>query len=175
MLLLLKEKGELLEKGKENDKEKDREEGDTKAKEEKPTGPELTDEEKVSPQNWATRFQWRRKNLAKEGEDYIEIDSPNQEADPNNKSCALVHDEDGKGSPERILVRNQKIQQHLRGAPGLETFEEVRLNLNSIEISSPFSPLFHHIDSVVEAMKKDESATAMDMADSERLLAYFKA
>jgi hypothetical protein len=129
--------------------------------------PELSDEEKCLPENWAKRFQWRRKNQAREGEEYLEIDSPNQDADATNKAwVSLVHDEDVKGSPERILIRNSKIQALLREAPGLETFEEVKLNLNSIEISSPFSPLFHHIESVVEAMKKDIWASPADRADS---------
>lgn len=82
----------------------------------------------------------------------------------------MVHDEDAKGSPERILIRNSKIQAHLRAMPGLETFGEVKLNLSSIEISSPFSPLFHHMESVVEAMGRDEHATSADMADSKLLL-----
>jgi hypothetical protein len=155
LLALLKEKGEIAEK------EKEQPQPPT------PNGPELSDEEKILPENWARRFQWRQKNPAKEGEDYIEINSPNQQAENNGKSWfALVHDEDAKGTPERILIRNQKIQVHLRGTPGLETFEEVRLNLNSIEISSPFSPLFHHIESVKKEIEADPTSTPIDKADS---------
>lgn len=78
----------------------------------------------------------------------------------------MVHDEDAKGSPERILIRNSKIQAHMRAIRGLETFGEVKLNMSSIEISSPFSPLFHHMDAIDLAMREDEQATSADLADS---------
>jgi hypothetical protein len=149
------------------EKEQEAETTDEEKNEEKQSAPELTDEEKCLPENWAQRFQWRRKNQAREGEEYLEIESRSQDADPTSKSwISLIHDEDIRGAPTRILIRNPKIQAHLRARSGLETFEEVKLNLNSIEISSPFSPLFHHIDAVIEAVDKDEGATAMDKADS---------
>lgn len=136
---LLNEKEEAAEK----EKDKPAKEEDTK----KETTPELSEEEKLSKKNWARRFQWRRPNTAREGEEYIVIDSRDQEADSRDQA-SLVHDADLQGAPDRILIRNQKIQTKLREVPGLETFEEVRFNLNSIEIKTPFSPLFHYIETV---------------------------
>lgn len=160
LLTLLKEKEEAIVKAKEEI-----------PLEEKPKEPELTDEEKCRPENWVKRFQWRRKAEAKDGDEYLEIDSPDTNAEPNVKGwVALVHDEDAKGSPERILIRNSKIQTYLRGMPGIETFGEIKLNLNSIEISSPFSPLFHHMESVIADISKDENATDADMADGKPTL-----
>lgn len=139
---LLKEKEEVA--GKEKEKAKAEEEA------KKPTTPELNEEEKLDPKNWTRRFQWRRPNPSREGEEYIVIESPDQENESReSKQASLVHDEDMKGAPERILIRNPKIQSKLRDLPGLETFEEVRFNLNSIEINTPFSPLFHYIETVM--------------------------
>lgn len=127
----------------------------------------MSEEEKYLPSNWAVRFQWRRRNLSREGEEYIVIPSPGQEADDANKSFVpLVQDEDVKGAPERILIRNQRIQNKFRDLPGIETYEELRLNLNSIEISSPFSPLFHYIEIIAEQIKEDKAASVDDTADS---------
>jgi len=138
---LLKEKEEAVN----NEKTKTEED----AKRENDDAPELSEEEKLDPKNWTRRFQWRQPNPSREGEEYIVIKSPDQSAeDRESKQASLVHDEDVKGAPERILIRNPKIQSKLRDLPGLETFEEVRFNLNSIEINTPFSPLFHYIETV---------------------------
>ena len=143
---LLKEKEEVAEKDKEKEKEKANAEDAAK----KETIPELSEDEKLDKKNWTRRFQWRRPNPSREGEEYIVIETPDQENESGeSKQASLVHDEDIKGAPERILIRNPKIQSKLRDLPGLETFEEVRFNLNSIEINTPFSPLFHYIETVV--------------------------
>lgn len=169
MLALLKEKEEKVEKEKnakdQNGKDKKEESVEAKVVS---TGPELNDEEKCLPENWTRRWQWRRKNNAKQGEEYIEIGSPNQGVYTTSRDwVSLIHDEDVNGTPARILIRHPKIQARLRDIDNFATFEEVRLNLDSIEISRPFSPLFHHLESVKKEIEADPTFTPADKADSE--------
>ncbi|KAI9745900.1 MAG: hypothetical protein M1818_000581 [Claussenomyces sp. TS43310] len=132
--------------------------------------PILTDEESCLPRNWTRRFQWRRENNTRNGEEYFVIESPYQDTDRIDKSqISLVHDEDLRGAPERVLIKSFKIQSKLREIPGIETFEEVRLNLNSVEIHSPFSPLFHYIEQLKKAVDSDETSTVFDKADMHAL------
>lgn len=150
MLALFKEKEEKVEKEKSAKGQSGKDEiEESVAAKAVSTGPELDDEERCLPENWTHRWQWLRKNNTNQGEEYIEISSPNQGVDIASRDrVSLVHDEDANGTPARILIRNPKIQAHLRDIDNFATFDEVRLNLDSIEISSPFSPLFHHLESV---------------------------